>query len=63
MFVKKIILTFYSLISCRKSNVDHITFVDGVGLDVLDYSKIVGLPKIVGDEESSNAGIDRFNSK
>lgn len=30
-------------------------------LDVLDYNKIVGLPKTVGDGESSNGGIDRFN--
>uniref|UniRef100_K1PK10 Uncharacterized protein n=1 Tax=Magallana gigas TaxID=29159 RepID=K1PK10_MAGGI len=30
-------------------------------LDVLDYSKTVGLPKTVGDDESSNAGIDPFN--
>lgn len=51
------------MISCRKSDVDHITFVDEASLDVLDYSKTVGLPKTVGDDESSNAGIDPFNSK
>uniref|UniRef100_K1S6F9 Uncharacterized protein n=1 Tax=Magallana gigas TaxID=29159 RepID=K1S6F9_MAGGI len=35
--------------------------VDEDSLDVLDYSKTVGLPKTVGDEKPSNAGIDPFN--
>lgn len=49
--------------SCRKSNVDLITFADKDSLDVLDYRKTVGLPKTVKDDKSNDVGMDPFNSK